>query len=146
MNMIRLAHAGTMIALLLVVSGCQSPPKRITSVQGGILMSQPLLKMSGKVGDAQYEPFELGPISHRIGANAVASTVTIGGAPFTVIGPKMEPVLNALTLVHEAQRDRNLAQSADKAAFLARLKELFQLHGTSVGATMVTMNGTVLEL
>lgn len=146
MQPILTATVACALAALLAGTGCRTPPRRPTTIEGGIAMTQPVLKMSGKVGDARYEPFELGPIQHRIGANAVASTTVIGGAEFAVIGPKMEPVLNALTLVYEAQRGRDLAKAPDEEAFRARLGELFHLHAAAVRGTVVSMNGLALDL
>ena len=129
------------------LTGCQAPtPRRGIQAQGGILMSQPSLKFNGKVGDKQYEAFELGPISHRIGANVVITTATMSGSEFSVVGPKMEPVLNGMTLIHEALRGCDVKSADGNAAFRKNLQSLFIVHKNEVKGVMVTQGGVVMDL
>ena len=109
-------------------------------------MSQPLLKFSGKVGDKQYEAFELGPISHRIGANVVITTATMSNSEFAVIGPKMEPVLNGMTLIHEALRGCDFKSPDGHAAFKRNFQSLLAVHKNDVKGVAVTENGVLMDL
>lgn len=112
--------------------------------EGGILITQPTLKFDGKVENVQYEPFEVGPVSTRIGKDLVITTVTMSGAEFAVMGPKPRPVLDGMTLVHEALRGTDLKEAKSRAGFRTRLQGLFTLHKATTQGLLVTQGGAVI--
>jgi len=132
-------------ACITCLAGCQPrAPQTMMQAQGGILMTQPLLKFDGKVEGTQYEPFEVSPFSTRIGANVVIATARMSGSEFSVVAPKTGPALNGITLVHEALRGLDIKTPNGRTAFRKRLQELFTLHKAMTKGLVVTEDSVVI--
>ncbi len=135
-------------AFVIGMVGCQYPAPSGGGLSGvqSISMTLPKVKMDGKVGDTQYEVFELAPAKQTITARSVTLSATIADAPFVVAAPTAKPAYCAAVLIHEAARGNNLADANGAQAFQAALKELFAKHKKDVGGVQVSMNGKALDL
>lgn len=133
------------VAAIIGLAGCQSrAPQPMLQATGGLLITQPTLKFDGKVGDVQYEPFALAQVSTRIGKDLVITSATMNGSEFSVMGPKPGPVLDGVTLVHEALRGFDITSTKGRADFQKRLRELFAIHKATTKGLLVTEGGIVI--
>ena len=143
------------VALLIIsLAGCQPSSGQPRSDVGkgslspieSVGMTQPAMKSNCKVGSVLYEPCQVSPDKTMFTAKGLAISVSVAGQNFKVVGMKSKPVTDAIILINEASRNKNLANGDDYQLFENRLKELFVIHTDEVKEVTVTMNEKPLSL
>lgn len=122
----------SIVAVVCITSlvGCNAPaPRTDIKISGNpVMMKSPLLKLDGKVGGKQYEPFEIGPIIYRIFGDIMSATGTMNGSEFMVSGTKAEYTYYGMILIHEAFRGCDVKTEDGRTEFGRKAQDLFNIH------------------